>query len=246
MIFAECEFLKGTQKNNMKISWNKPCLRVGCVSTRAGLACLSKPNVDCDVIELRLDILRQDDVPLAVIEKALENRKHPALATLRTTDEGGKYPWKSRERAVLFQQLLGKVDAIDLELANARLLRRILRLARQKKCPIILSAHSLRRKLTLRKIERLLREFRGYRAQVYKIASLARTRKDLGLLAQTLITNPTVPLALMAVGQSAALSRIVLPALGSKLVYGYLDEPLFKEQPSIAQVSEVLTGVGIV
>lgn len=228
-----------------KIPWNKSCLLVGCISTKAGLAQLTKATSPADIIEVRLDIFKKAGVELSVIEKALETRKRPVLLTLRTTDEGGVYPWKSRERVVLFQQLIPKVDAVDLELANARLVRPILRFARQSNCPIVLSAHSLRRKLTPRKMERLLREFRGYRADVYKIASLARSKKDLGLLAQTLIDNPHTPLAILGVGPMSAASRIVLPVLGSKLVYGYLDVPIFKEQPALEDVAQTLGSLGV-
>jgi len=228
-----------------KIPWSKPCLLVGCVSTKAGLIHLGKTTSPADIVEVRLDIFKKAGVELEIIEKALETRKRPVLLTLRTTDEGGVYPWKSRERVVLFHQLIPKVDVIDLELANAHLIRPILKFARQAGCPIILSAHSLRRKLTLRKMDRLLREFRGYRAEVYKIVSMARTKKDLGLLALTLIDNPRTTLAIMGVGPMSAASRMVLPILGSKLVYGYLDTPIFKEQPSIEQVAQSLGTFGV-
>jgi 3-dehydroquinate dehydratase-1 len=132
------------------------------------------------------------------------------------------------------------VDAIDLELATLRFMDPVLELARDYKRGLILSAHSITRKLTTRKINRLLKTFRIYKANVYKIAGLGRTQKDLGVLAKALIDHPEFPLAIMAIGSMADASRVVLPALGSRLVYGYLDEPASKNQPSIQEVSDRL------
>lgn len=229
----------------MKVPWTKSCILIGCVSTHQGLSYLAKTSVPVDLIEIRLDVLRQNHVPIEDIKNALQTRKIPALLTLRTTHEGGEYPWKSRERAMLFRQFLPLVDVVDVELANALLLRPTLRLVRQQRKGLILSAHSIKRKLTPRKMERLLKEFRAYRAQVYKIASLARNRKDLAVLAETLVSNPRTNLALMAIGPLAEVSRVVLPALGSRLVYGYLDVPTAKTQPSAQDLYDKLKALSV-
>lgn len=222
------------------IPWNKPTLLVGTVSTLAGLRKLSRPNPPADLIEVRYDTLRRDGVDAEELREQLRKRAQPVLLTLRTTREGGNYPWKSRERVLLFESLIEDVDAIDVELQNIPLVRDVLTQARTQGRGLVLSAHSLTRKLTYGKGERLLEDFRKFRADVYKVAALARTRKDLGVLARLLLDNPKLRLAMMAVGPMATASRLAFPPLGSRLVYGYLDEPAVKGQPSLAEVAAAL------
>ena len=223
-----------------EIPWRKACLRVGTVSTLAGLKKITKPIPQADLVEIRYDALRIAGIDADELRAHLQKRKNPVLLTLRTTREGGSYPWKSRERVLLFEALLDDVDAIDLELQNIPLVRDILTAARKKKRGIVLSTHSLTRKLTYGKGTRFLAQFRHHRAHVYKLASLARNRKDLGVLVRLVLDHPQLRLGVMAVGPMSSVSRQILPALGSRLVYGYLDEPAAKGQPSLAEVTALL------
>jgi 3-dehydroquinate dehydratase I len=224
-----------------EIPWRKPCLRIGTITTLAGLKKILKPIPQADLVEIRYDALRILGVDTEELLSHLQKRKNPVLLTLRTTREGGNYPWKSRERVLIFEELLDEVDAIDLELQNIPLVRDILTAARKKKRGIIISSHSLTRKLTYGKGERFLKQFRHHRAHVYKLASLARNRKDLGVLVRLLLDHPQLRLGMMAVGPMSSVSRQILPTLGSRLVYGYLDEPAAKGQPSLTEVASLLT-----
>ena len=205
----------------IKIPWKKRCLRVGCVSTRRGLIYLRRKVDRFDLIELRVDSLRKERVKVDRIERALRHRRRPVLLTLRTIQEGGNHPWKSTERIKIFERLMPFVDAIDIELVNTRLLKNILDQALDQKCGLVISTHSIHRKLTKRKIERLIKEFQHVPGDVYKIASYGRNLKDLAVLSKAMIHHSQLPLAIMAIGPMADVSRIILPVLGSKLVYGY-------------------------
>lgn len=222
------------------IPWRKSCLRVGTITTREGLKKLAKKQPFADLIEVRYDTLRRDGLDEEALRAHLQKRQNPVLLTLRTTREGGSYPWKSRERVLLFHNLLSDVDAIDVELQNIPLVREVLTAARAQGRGIILSAHSTHRKLTLGRGERWLEQFRKHRADVYKIAAFARTRKDLGVLARLILDHPELRLGAMATGPMAVLSRLVLPILGSKLVYGYLDAPAVKGQPSLEEIAPLV------
>lgn len=222
------------------IPWKKPCLRVGTLSSLEGLKLLNKKQPLADLIEVRYDILRQNGVDTDTLRSYLQKRQNPVLLTLRTMREGGSYPWKSRERVLLFLELLPDVDAIDVELQNIPLVREVLSAARRSDRGIVLSAHSISRKLTLGRGERWVEQFRHYRADVYKLAALARTRKDLGVLARLVLDHPELRIGAMALGPMAALSRQVLPVLGSRLVYGYLDQPVSKGQPSLEEIAPLV------
>ncbi|MFZ5805741.1 MAG: type I 3-dehydroquinate dehydratase [Verrucomicrobiota bacterium] len=228
-----------------KILWKQPCLRVGCISTVEGLKFLREKADKFDMVEVRLDMLKKNGVKFKRVMRAMETRRNPALLTLRTRWEGGSYSWKSRERILLFEQLMPFADIIDVELSNVPLLKSVLDRAVEFRCHVILSAHSIQRKLTSRKIHRLIKEFQTHEAKIYKIAGLGRTPRDLAILAKTLLEYPQLPLAVMAIGPMANFSRLVLSALGSRLVYGYLDAPTAKNQPSIRKISDQLKSLGM-
>ncbi|MFQ3671125.1 MAG: type I 3-dehydroquinate dehydratase [Verrucomicrobiia bacterium] len=220
----------------IRIPWLNPLLVVGCVSTRGGLSQLSHVRQDADVIEVRVDALLQSETPKAAILRALRGRKTPVLLTLRTSDEGGQFNWKSTERIRWFEELMPYADAIDVELRNVGALKPVIQRARHQGRGLILSAHSLKRKLTRGRLERWLELFVRHQANVYKLASLARTEKDLEVLVRFLLDHRGRKLAVMATGPQAGVSRLVLPALGSRLVYGYLDQPSAPGQPSCAEL----------
>jgi len=197
----------------------KPCITVGTITTPAGLTYLKSKEVEVDIVEVRVDSLRSAGMEIPEIKTALKARKMPTLLTLRTMVEGGDYPWKSTERILVFEELISYADAIDLEIKNMKYVKPILQIARDTNKKVILSTHSLERKLTIGKAERLVETFRAYRVDIYKMV--------------------------MATGPMAQVSRVVLPSLGSKLVYGYLDEPAAPGQPSAQELKGMLLDCGL-
>lgn len=216
-------------------------IQVGTVSTREGLALITRKQPQVDLIELRFDALRANHADaLGLARAALEKRQNLVLLTLRTQNEGGAHGWKSTERIRLFEKLLPYADAVDFELANLPLIKSALQLARRLGKKIVLSTHSTKRKITYKRGIEWLEHARHTRAEIYKIATLARTRKDLNVLVKLLVNHPELRLAIMATGPQAKTSRLVLPLLGSRLVYGYLDAPAAKGQPPLREVSKAL------
>lgn len=213
------------------ISWKNAPLTVGTISTEAGLNHLSNPPEGVDVAEVRLDLLLSKGVSPEKIQEAMAKKELPVLLTLRTREEGGAFNWRSRQRVLFFLAFLPFADVVDLELTNLPRLGRVLRAVRRSKRDLILSSHSLKRKLTPLRLKRLLTEFRKTRAAVYKIVGLARRTRDLRTLAEPLLTLPHMRLAILASGPLATASRLSLPALGSRLLYVHLDEPAAPGQP---------------
>ncbi len=214
-----------------KIMWKQVPLIVGTVSTADGLKYLSHCPKGVDLVEVRLDTLLAKGVAPDLIQESMAARTTPTLLTLRTREEGGAFNWRSRQRVLFFLKFIPFADAVDLELTNIPRLGRVLRAVRRLKRDLIISSHSLKRKLTPLRLRRLLQQFRKTRAHVYKIVGLARRRRDLRVLAEPLLNQSHMRLAIMASGPLATASRISLPALGSRLVYVYLDEPTAPGQP---------------
>ena len=78
---------------------------------------------------------------------------------------------------------------------------------------------------------------------ILKIAAQIKSWRDLQQLASLLLNHPEWHLAAMGLGPYAAQSRSVLTALGSRLVYGYLDKAAAPGQPSAAEVRKMVTAV---
>ena len=213
------------------VPWKNTPLVVGTISTAPGLSHLMKAPEGIDLVEVRLDLLLSKGVHPDKIQEAMANRSVPTLLTLRTRDEGGAFNWRSRQRVLFFLKFIPFADVVDLELTNIPRLSRVLRMVRRTKRDLIISSHSLKRKLTTLRLRRLLSQFRKTRARLYKIVGLARRKRDLLTLAEPLLNQSHMRLAIMASGPLATASRLSLPALGSRLLYVHLDEPAAPGQP---------------
>lgn len=220
-----------TPPGRQSVLWKNSPLVVGTISTGGGLAHLVNPPAGIDIAEIRLDLLLSKGVEPETILEAMTRKQLPILLTLRTREEGGAFNWRSRQRVLFFLAFIPFADVVDLELNNLPRLGRVLRAVRRSKRDLILSSHSLKRKLTPLRLKRLLTQFKKTRAHVYKIVGLARRPRDLRALAEPLLTLPHMRLAILASGPLATASRLSLPALGSRLVYVHLDEPAAPGQP---------------
>lgn len=216
---------------------------LGTITTPKGLALLSHGNLPSPAVEVRVDALLAKKVSPEKIIAALEKRRVPVLLTLRIPAEGGHYPWKLSERRQLFLQLLPYVEAIDLELATASALKDVLAEATRLKKTIVLSAHALKKPAAAPHYALWLKQFRllsRKRNTILKVASQVVHWRDLQRLAALLINHPELAVAVMGLGPQGGASRQVLCALGSRLVYGYLDQSAAPGQPSAADLKKRL------
>jgi 3-dehydroquinate dehydratase-1 len=213
---------------------------IGSVTTPGGLRVLARAKLPADAVEVRVDALLKRGVTANKIEEALRARKHPVLLTLRIPAEGGHRPWKLAERRALYLRLLPHAEAIDVELATARALQPVLDEARRAGKTIVLSAHALGKPAAPAQFTRWLKQHEGEAHTILKIAGHIASWRDLQRLAALLVTHPERPIAVMGLGPHAAQSRSVLAALGSRLVYGWLDEAAAPGQPSAAEVRAIV------
>jgi len=213
------------------------------VTTAAGLRALAKKQLPCHVVEVRVDALLAKKVSVEEIETALVKRSHPVLLTLRIPPEGGHRPWKVAERRALFLRLISHVEAIDVEMATAEAMAPVIARARELKKTVVLSAHALKKPATVSQMTAWTGGFSGEARTILKIAGQIKSWRDLQQLAAILVNHPEWPVAVMGLGPYAAQSRSVLAALGSRLVYGYLDEAAAPGQPSAAEVRKMVSSV---
>jgi len=215
---------------------------LGSIITKAGLRLLAKKTA-ADAVEVRADALLADGASVDEIETALSKKKQPVLLTLRIPAEGGQRPWKLAERRALYLRLLPLVEAIDIELATADALRPVIDEAQRLKKTLILSAHAIAKPATEKQFSQWTAQFEPRKATILKIAARIQSWHDLQHLAALLVNHREWPIAVMGLGPYAAQSRSVLTALGSRLVYGYLDKPAAPGQPSAADVRKMVKTV---
>lgn len=210
-------------------------LVVGVISTEPGLASLAhNGRLQCDIVELRLDYLMRSETPLSVIEECLTSSQHKFLLTLRHQYEGGVYSWEPKERVSILKTFIRYASVVDIELAFASQFLPLVRSRYKKK--ILLSAHFFEQTPDDAKLADLLEKMWMRRPNFLKVACLCNSTADLGRLVVMQYLNRHLPLALMGMGDLAPLSRTILPLVGARIVYGYLDEPTAPGQPSVKEV----------
>jgi 3-dehydroquinate dehydratase-1 len=213
---------------------------LGTITTAAGLRCLARKKLPADAVEVRVDALLAKKMPVEKIEAALRTKKHAVLLTLRIPSEGGQVAWKVKERLELFLRLLPNVEAIDVELATARAMRLVIEKARCAGKTVVLSAHAISKPASPAQIARWVGRLPPLPATILKIAVRIMSWRDLQRLAALLVNHPGWPIAVMGLGPYAAQSRATLTALGSCLVYGYLDQAAAPGQPSAAAARKMV------
>jgi 3-dehydroquinate dehydratase-1 len=119
-------------------------------------------------------------------------------------------------------------------------MRPVIEEARRTGKTIIFSAHAIKKPAPPAQIARWLAAFDPKPMTILKIAAQIKSWRDLQQLAALLVNHPDWPIAAMGLGPYAAQSRSVLAALGSRLVYGYLDQPAAPGQPSAAEVRKMV------
>ena len=216
---------------------------LGTVTAPEGLPALARKTIPADAIEVRVDALLAKKISVEKIEAALKAKKHPVLLTLRIPPEGGQRTWNVAERRALFLRLLPLVEAIDVELATAGAMAAVIAEAKRLRKAVILSAHSIEKPAPPAQFTRWLALGEKLSPTILKIAARIKSWRDLQQLAALLVNNPDKAIAVMGLGPYAGQSRSVLAALGSRLVYGYLDEPAAPGPPSAAEVKKMVQTV---
>jgi 3-dehydroquinate dehydratase/shikimate dehydrogenase len=165
---------------------------------------------DADLVELRLDSVRDPDVAAA-----LAGRRRPAIVTCRPAWEGGDFHGSEEERHELLEQALALgAEYVDLEW-NARFDRLI---AATEGRRIILSSHDFERVPS--DLAARARAMRATGAEVIKLAAKANRLADtlsLMRLGQDIGREGSV--VVIAMGECGIASRVLASRFGSQWSY---------------------------
>ncbi|ACD83767.1 type I 3-dehydroquinate dehydratase [Candidatus Methylacidiphilum infernorum] len=233
----------------MNLPIEKSLIIVGSISTRYGVKTAFDNHLAVDLLEYRLDSILLDmnvKEALEELQSTLGCRTLPALLTIRSKKEGGMLQLSDGQRIELFERLYPFVDSVDLEWQEFPKVFQVYSLYKKGGKKIILSIHSLDRFLNLETLLSSLPEIKRLEADFVKLAVRIEELSQLKTLTNLFFSYPDIPWALMGIGKYSTLSRIVLSALGSRLVYGYVDRPAALGQPSVFDLKESFQRLGII
>ncbi|HEX4085631.1 MAG TPA: type I 3-dehydroquinate dehydratase [Chthoniobacteraceae bacterium] len=195
---------------------------VGTVHSTDSLAAARKiKKTQCDWLELRVDSF----FPLTdALLRAAPKLPLPCIITVRHPAEGGAAPGITpAERRALYATFLDSATLIDIELRSAAPMRETIRMARERGVGLILSHHDFTRTPSLSKLRTLAHRARAAGADIFKVAAMTHTPRDIAVLLEFLASEKTrLPLAVMGMGAYGKVSRLILSQTGSRLNYGYL------------------------
>lgn len=192
---------------------------------------LESKEAGADLLEVRVDCYEYKN-PKS-IENILRKAKLPELpviATIRKSDQVGRYAGTEAERYELFKSVIdtGYVDIIDIELTAEEIREDVIKYAKNKNKNVIVSYH---RGFTPPDLNEIVEKAHSTGGDIVKIATLARSEADVrALLGIVLKYQDKFPIAAISMGQIGRVSRFVFPLFGSCLTYGYVRKPVTSDQ----------------
>ena len=176
---------------------------------------------ECDVVEIRLDVLAGPDgrVNPAVWQHL---GRLPLLFTARRGDEGGVGNLDAAMRMALLESALEDAACIDIEVASISKAATLLELARARGIPWIASFHDFEKTPDTEVLAQAASRARDAGASVFKVAAMCHSPADLARMAEFQLAAHGIPVATMGMGPLAAVSRLLCAQCGSVLNYGYL------------------------
>jgi 3-dehydroquinate dehydratase type I len=199
----------------------KLCIPIVETTTDGALIAIKKANRWADLIEVRVDYLRNLE-----LEILLQDQEKPFIITHRRKEEGGKYKGEERKRLSVLQRAIDlEADYIDVELATeTSFLKDLMR--NKRRTQIILSFHDLRGTPSLKELQRLSAQMIRLGADVIKIVPFAKSWED-NLTILSLIPfakEKRQKIVAFCMGEKGKISRIISPLIGAAWTYASLDK----------------------
>ncbi|MBI1354076.1 MAG: shikimate dehydrogenase [Acidobacteria bacterium] len=171
--------------------------------------------------ELRLDMLQEPAVGIDLLRRLSQIRPRPTLlATCRRREARGEYDGTIEEQNVLLLAAAAAgAQLVDVEIETAEPAPEVVERLRQD-ARVVLSFHDFD---GCPDLEAALERLRKAPADIYKLAVTARRPTDILRLLELLDRHPDTPLALMAMGEIGAPSRVLTAAWGGKFSFAAPD-----------------------
>lgn len=192
--------------------------------------------------ELRIDLYSATDTShvLGEVEKFAGV---PTLATIRSSQEGGKWDKSDAERLALFEAVIPHVDAVDIEISSQEIRDDVIAAARNAGKTIIASFHDFKGTPPLHVIQAMADEGWKNRATAVKVATRCEDWNDLRTLAEFTLHNVSLGVVSIGMGPTGTVSRILFPALGSLFTFASFGEGTAPGQLTLEETAGYLRGL---
>ncbi len=218
-------------------------LVVGVVSsapTLKSIAATTLSSADCDLLELRLDMI---DLPAGELHDHAARLPRPLLITARHPDEGGHGNLDSAQRSTLLDSHLDLATMMDVELRSAFDLQLLIKKAKSKRVAVIGSFHDFNATPSDEVLQGAIDMALQFQFDAVKIATTLQSAGDVARLLKLLDGPRRMPVSVMGMGPLGRASRIVLARCGSILNYGHLGESNATGQWPARKLKELLAEV---
>jgi len=174
---------------------------------------------ECDLVELRLDLLGL--APEALLEE-VEGLETPLLVTARHPAEGGMGPLDAAGRVAMLEPFLGRAALMDIELQSLAEMQGLVTRARAAGVGLVGSFHDFVRTPSDEVLEGAASLAEAAGVDLVKVATFLNSPEDLARLLRFAGKARRLRVSVMGMGSLGPVSRLVLAKCGSLLNYGYL------------------------
>jgi 3-dehydroquinate dehydratase-1 len=192
----------------------------------------------CDVVELRLDLLK---LPDNYLRTRLAGNTVPLLLTARHPAEGGQAPEDPAARSAMIEPLLDLAALIDIELRSAMSMQVTIQKARAAGVPVVGSFHDFQATPADDVLLGAVNFGQQAGVDAVKIATYLNTQDDLIQLMKLTGGTHRLRLSVMGMGPWGRVSRLVLAKCGGLLNYGFIGTPNAPGQWPAARLKELLS-----
>lgn len=175
----------------------------------------------CDIAEIRLDLLRNEDENIGSARWS-HLSGFPLLFTARRIEEGGALAMDPAMRIDLLSGALDQAAWIDIEVASIQEMGDFLQELAKRQIPWIASYHDFNKLPEAAMLKDAVRQAKDAGAAVFKAAAKLTSPADLARLAEFQLADHGLPVATMGMGPLAPVSRLLCAQCGSVFNYGYL------------------------
>lgn len=181
-----------------------------------------------DIIELRLDLLRDEDKSIAKVKEFVAQLKPPVIVTNRRKEEGGSFAGTEAQRIGMLNEILetGMVNAVDIEFYSPEASKRVIvEKAKSLHIPVIFSFHDFYGMPSRSDILTIIAGMYEEGGSIAKIAVTPKTLSDALLLLNLTHELATEGKLLVSIGMGAIGRhlRVIAPLYGSVLTYGFIE-----------------------
>jgi 3-dehydroquinate dehydratase-1 len=191
-----------------------------------------------DYIEIRLDFLKMEQVPIAleIIKKDL-NR---IVCTLRPKTEGGKFSGTEKERISIIK-LIAEYSPflLDIEYNTLKKNKELLKYLKTTKTKLLVSWHDFKKTPKSIELKNQINQMSKFSSNV-KIVSTAKSTEDATRMLELYNKKGKNNLISFAMGDAGRISRILCLYLGSPYTYVSLGKTVAPGQFSVDEVNKII------